>query len=216
MTIFNVGGGGSAGLTFKDMTTGPYEIKASDWADNQTEVASRQLFYNDNVTSAEIKSGYTRIGNYAFNYAVNLKTLILPPTLTTLGEYCLQYTGLENIDLSYVTSIETGALGYSKLTSVAIYNVTRINQLVFTRCGDLEDVTISANVTRMDGSSFSYIGTNTTGTTIRMLGSTPPQIFTNTFQYANITKIIVPQGSLTTYQTASNWTAYASLMEEAA
>ena len=127
MTIFNITGGGASGVTFKDMTSGSYEIKASDWGGH-----------------------YTRIPQYYFAYDNLLASIEIPQGVTSIG-----------------------------------------------------------------GSAFRSIGTNTTGSVITMLESTPPTLESNAFQSANISKIIVPQGSLTAYQTATNWSAYANLMEEA-
>ena len=150
MTIFNVGGGGAAGLTFKEMTTALYEIKASDWGGHYTQIPQYYFAYDDLLASVTIPQGVTSIGSYAFQNCTSLASVTIPQGVTSIGSY-----------------------------------------------------------------AFMSIGTNTTGSVITMLESTPPTLTSNTFTSANISKIIVPQGSLTAYQTATNWAAYANLMEEA-
>ena len=154
MTIFNVtgggGGGGDGSPTFKEMTSAPYSITASDWGDHYTQIPQYYFAYDNLLASITIPQGVTSIGTFAF--------------------YC---------------------------------------------CTSLASITIPQGVTSIGSSAFGLIGTNTAGSVITMLDSTPPTLASNAFQSAHISKIIVPQGSLTAYQTATNWSAYAQYMEEA-
>lgn len=93
---------------------------------------------------------------------------------------------------------------------------TQIPQYYFAYDGLLASIEIPQGVTSIGTRAFRSIGTNTTGSVITMLDSTPPTLASNAFQFANISKIIVPQGSLSAYQSATNWSALASKMEEAA
>ena len=102
------------------------------------------------------------------------------------------------------------------LASITIpQGVTSIGSSAFSNCTSLASITIPQGVTSIGSSAFGLIGTNTAGSVITMLDSTPPTLASNAFQSAHISKIIVPQGSLTAYQTATNWSAYAQYMEEA-
>lgn len=216
MTIFNIGGGGSGGgLTFKEMTSGPYEVKASDWADNQTRVDNYLFYYDTKITSVAIKEGYTAIGNNVFQNATNLASVTLPSTLTSIGSNAFSSTSIENIDLTNVTSIGASAFTNSKLKNIEFFNVSSLPNAVCQNCYELETLTISASVTAIQGNAFRNCGRDSDGLTIEMLGYAPPTITNTTFQSANILKIIVPQGSLSAYRSASNWTTYAQYMEEA-
>ena len=176
MTIFNVtgGGGGSSGLTFKEMTSAPYSITASDWGDHYTQIPQYYFAYDDLLASITIPQGVTSIGGSAFFYCTSLASITIPQGVTSIGTFAFYY------------------------------------------CTSLASITIPQGVTSIGGSAFGLIGTNTTGSVITMLDSTPPTLASNAFQSAHISKIIVPQGSLTAYQTATNWSAYAQYMEEAA
>ena len=102
------------------------------------------------------------------------------------------------------------------LASIEIpQGVTRIGNYAFYYCTSLASITIPQGVTSIGNNAFRSIGTDTAGSVITMLDSTPPTLTSNAFQSAYIKKIIVPQGSLTAYQTATNWSAYAQYMEEA-
>ena len=154
MTIFNVtgggGGGGDGSPTFKEMTSAPYSITASDWGDHYTQIPQYYFAYDNLLASITIPQGVTSIGGSAFSNCTSLASITIPQGVTSIGS-----------------------------------------------------------------SAFQLIGTNTAGSVITMLDSTPPTLASNAFQSAHISKIIVPQGSLTAYQTATNWSAYAQYMEEA-
>ena len=198
MTIFNVtGGGGGGGLTFKDMTSGSYEIKASDWGGHYTQIPQSYFAYDDLLASIEIPQGVTSIGSFAFQNCTSLASIEIPQGVTSISSYAFQNcTSLASIEIPQgVTSIGSGA---------------------FQNCTSLASIEIPQGVTSIGSFAFQSIGTDTTGSVITMLESTPPTLASNAFQYANISKIIVPQGSLTAYQTATNWATYANLMEEAA
>ena len=197
MTIFNITGGGASGVTFKDMTSGSYEIKASDWGGHYTQIPQYYFAYDDLLASIEIPQGVTSIGGGAFQNCTSLASIEIPQGVTRIGDGAFQNcTSLASIEIPQgVTSIGSSAFYY---------------------CTSLASIEIPQGVTSIGSYAFRSIGTNTTGSVITMLESTPPTLASNAFQSANISKIIVPQGSLTAYQTATNWSAYAQYMEEAA
>lgn len=222
--IFNLGagaGGGAAeGLTFKDMTTGPYEIKEEDWGNHYTQIPQYFFAYDDLLTSIEIPQGVTTITSNAFFDCTYLASVHIPQGMTSIGGNAFQNcTSLTSINIPQgVTSIASYAFqNCASLASIDIpQGVTSIRSYTFSLCVSLTSIKIPQGVTSIATNAFSYIGTNTTGSVITMLDSTPPTLSANSFSNANISKIIVPQGSLTAYQTATNWSTYASLMEETA
>lgn len=200
MTIFNVGGGGGGGsLTFKEMTSGPYEIKESDWGTATSQVRSDQFNADTRLTKITLPSNFTYIGSNAFQGCRNLTSITIMNTNT--------FTQIQ----SYAFS------GCYALTDFEFpKNITTIQTYVLQNCQALENLTISETVTNIKTQAFNNVGISTAnGVTITMLGSTPPSLVSTAFTNASINKIIVPQGSLTAYQTATNWSAYASYMEEA-
>ena len=203
MTIFNVtggssGGGGDDSPTFKEMTTTLYDIKENDWGDHYTVIPSYFFAYDELLNSIEIKTGITQIGNYTFTNCNYLKNVKIPQTVNSIGNNCFSSCiRLEEIEIPQ--------------------GITLINSKTFYFCKALEKITLPQSLTVISSNAFYSLGSDTTdGCTLTMLPTTPPTIQANSFNDARFNKIIVPQGSLTAYQTATNWSAYAQYMEEAA
>ena len=246
MTIFNVGGGGGGdgSPTFKEMTSAPYSITASDWGNHYSTIRQYQFYYDTLLESIEIPSGITSIGSDAFNNCSALTDVIIGSDVLTIGSGAFQYcTALTDVTIpSSITTIVSSAFyGCTALANITIpSSVTAMGANAFYGCTSLTDITIPSSVLDIGANAFrncsamasvtidnpsslniqNYafrsIATNVAGgCTITLTGSTPPTITANTFTGASIAKIIVPQGSLTAYQTATNWATYANLMEEA-
>ena len=227
MTIFYVGGGGgSAGLTFKDMTSGAYEVKASDWGNGMNNKIPYYYFaYDPLLKKIEIPNGFTSMESDVFNNCKMLEEAILPNSITSM--MVNTFYGCENLVSANlpnnitVLPASTFYNCYYLKEMIVPDSVTTIETSAFFRCRRMEKLTIGSGVTSISASACQQLGSylqyeGGVGVTLTMLRSTPPTINANTFGSAIFEKIIVPQGSLTAYQTATNWTAYASYMEEAA
>lgn len=141
-----------------------------------------------------LPSGVTSIGNYALDSIRNLTSLTIPSGVTTLGGYTLN--------------------GCTALTKVTIPNgVESLGVGALYGCWSLAKITIPASVTSIAGSAFAACyGVSE----YHFLPTTPPTL-ANTSAFTNIQsdcKIYVPKGSLEAYQTATNWSTYASYMVE--
>ncbi|MBN2161703.1 MAG: leucine-rich repeat domain-containing protein [Pontiellaceae bacterium] len=137
---------------------------------------------NTSITSATF-SGITNIARYAFQNCRNLKSVDLPETLTTIGEYAFYGTGLESVVIpDSVTVLGAQVFSSSSLQSVfigsgitvlprnlfssCIYleditlpdNVRDIGDSAFWGCSGLENITIGAGVTNIAANAFSYAG----------------------------------------------------------
>ncbi len=173
---------------------------------------------NKVYTSAvrKIELGSTaRIGDYAFNFCQNLTSITMPSGVTSIGNNAFYNCySLASITIpSGVTSISDNAVRacYS-LTSITIPSrVTSISNSAFYGCYSLTSITIPSGVTSIGTSVFH----NCYGMAEYHLLPTTPPTLSNTNAFQNIQsdcKIYVPSASLTTYKTASNWSAYASYM----
>lgn len=106
----------------------------------------------------------------------------------------------------FITTTEPTVIP-SKYTSLGYFNCAPSN------ISDDFTLVIPETITSIGGNLCSYSRSHMT---VKMLGATPPSIDIFTFSsYAKPKKIIVPQGSLGAYQTATYWKDYASIMEEA-
>ena len=97
----------------------------------------------------------------------------------------------------------------AKLKDINIPNtITEVNS--FYSCPSLEVLTFPASVTTVASSAFRY---NTGMKEYHFLSTTPPTLGTNVFtDIPSNCKIYVPSASLEAYQTATNWSTYASYM----
>ena len=136
-----------------------------------------------------------------------------------------------------VTNIEDNAFNGCKLmTTVSIgANVEYIGNRAFYGCSDLTNVIIPDSVTSIGGSAFGgcsgltsvtigngvkSIGSNVFNacsnlTSITMLPTNPPTLGSGAIPQ-NVTTITVPAGTGDAYKAATNWSAFADKIQEAA
>ena len=147
------------------------------------------------MTSADIGSCVTSIGGDAFNYYVSLTSCTIPSSVTSIGNRAFQdCSGLTSINIpDSVTSISNYAFRYcSGLTSIEIGSgVTSIGNMSFWSCTNLTSITVNALTPPTLGSSVLY--------------GTPIASGTGT--------IYVPAASVSSYQSASGWSDYASRIQ---
>ena len=133
----------------------------------------------------EYLDGLTYVGGYAFYNYSKLKSVNLPESVTELRGAAFQ-------NCTALTSF------------IFSEKVTNISGSAFNGCSSLTELVIPASVTNI-GTSALKIGSASKKATIEFLGTTPPQIASNTFDFNTLEKIIVPQGSLEAYTTGTNW-----------
>ena len=111
------------------------------------------------LTSVEIPSGVTSIGDSAFKDCSSLTSIEIPSSVTSIGDYAFRNcSSLASVDIpSSVTSIGRYAFsGCSSLTSIEIpSSVTSIDG-AFYGCSSLTSIEIPSGVTSIDG-AFSAI-----------------------------------------------------------
>lgn len=196
------------------------------------------------LEKALLPGNIVRLNQYAFAYCYALKTITVPNTLVTYASYVFQscYTlkrGVLPAGLS-ITASYTATYLYNtchSLSRVDIKNgVPSLTYDMFYNCKRLSDITIPSSVTELGGycfqncSSLKKITIPATVTSIgtrcfygcqnmaeaHVLATTPPTLGTYGMYYGGT--IYVPYSSdhsiLEAYQTASNWSVYASYMQE--
>ena len=189
------------------------------------------------LTSLVIPSTVTSIGGYAFQNCYSLTSLTIPSSVTSIGSYafsaCYSLTSLTisgNITIidtytftncrslisitipNGITSIGNNAFNncYS-LTSLTIpSNLTSIGNNGFSNCQSLSSLTIPSSVTSIGNNAFR---SNASIEEYHFKATTPPTLGGTAFSgIVSDTIIYVPAESLEAYQTAENWSTYASYM----
>ena len=163
----------------------------------------------------------TSIGSYVFNYCYSLSSITIPSGVTSIGASAFYYCySLSNITIpSSITDIGDSAFYYCySLSNITIpSDVTNIRANTFVYCYSFSSITIPSGVTSIGTSAFnSCYGM----AEYHILPSTPPELAsTNAFLYIPSDCIIyVPYSEdhsiLEAYKNATNWSTYASKMQE--
>jgi len=142
------------------------------------------------LKKVEIGNGVLDIGNYAFYTCHSLTSITIPNSVTNIGTNTFQN-------------------GYS-LTSITIpSSVTNIGDNAFYACRSLASITIPSSVTNIGDSAFA----GCRGVAHYYVYPTIPPVLGSTSVFDGIPsdcKIYVPDESVESYKTATNWTTYAS------
>ena len=168
------------------------------------------------LTELFIPTDISEIKSYRFYGFIKAKgDVIIPDNVKSIGAFAFGLCkNITSFTIPYgVTSIAIYTFYQdTRMTSVMIPDsVTSIGDYAFEGCTSLMSITIPASVTSI-GTRALNIGSASPKATIIMKPTTPPTIQSNTIS-ANVEKIIVPAASLNAYLTATNWAAYASIIE---
>lgn len=193
-----------------------YALKTVVVNDGVRSISSNAFINCYALESLTLPSSIETIYSSAFNNCVSLKSIAIPNGITIIPTYLFSgcYSLINVVIPSNVTSIGDNAFSNCRaLENVSIPSgVTSIGSRAFYWCLSLETLVIPESVTSISGSAFA---TCTAMQEYHFLPTTPPTLGTNVFSSIQSgTKIYVPVGSLEAYQTATNWSTYASYMEE--
>ena len=183
------------------------------------------------VKTYDLPSGLTTVGSYAFSNNTSLGSIVIPSSVTSIGGSAFRdcvCLGSVNIP-SGITTINTYTFyGCFSLSSIEIPStVTKINDYAFYNCIAMPSITVPSSVTSIGTYAFAFSneysyswGGNNARKEYHMLRTTPPTLSNkNAFDGNNSDIVIyVPYSAdhsvLNAYKTASNWSNYATKMQE--
>ena len=129
----------------------------ADWCIAKT--SRVESFYEDKITSVEIKDGVSYIGEEAFFWCQNMTSVTIPSSVTSIESEAFELcTGLPQITIpNSVINIEARAFyACRQLTEITIPNITNIKASTFGSCKGLKTITIPNSVTSIGEGAFSH------------------------------------------------------------
>lgn len=151
------------------------------------EAAARAFCGDTTPTTLVVPEGITKLRNYVFQRMAITK-VILPSTLIDPeGTSCFD-------SCSSLSEVELGS------------GIEILTQRMFSSCTNLKSLTLPPQVTRIYSYAF------TTLDELICEPTTPPVVNTGVLNYVSVA-IYVPDASLSAYQSATNWSTYASIIK---
>lgn len=156
----------------------------------------------------------SKLPQVADNTVISLTANDLDGATVIKENFLSACTSLVSIEIpSSVTSIRNSAfLGCGSLASITLPDsLTSIYNWVFEGCSSLTSITIPSRVRSIGLGVFQNCNNLTT---MRIEATKPPMLMNTDAISTATTKIYIPAGTLSAYQSATNWSNYASLFEE--
>ena len=194
-----------------------YSLASLTIPEGITEINVALCSYCCSLICVSIPDGVTRILGNAFEYCYSLASLTIPEGITETYVYSIQHCNslVSLIIPDGVTYIGNYSIRscYSLASLTIPEGVTGIGSYSIQDCRCLASITIPESVTRIYSCAFKYCY----GMAEYHLKPTTPPTLSSTDAFSGIPSdcvIYVPQGCLDAYQTATNWSNYASYMQE--
>ena len=180
-----------------------------------TSIGSSAFNGCNGLTAVTIGNSVTSIGNFAFQNCTSLATINFPNSITSVGEGAFTNTAWFNNQPNGPVIISSHVLYGYKGTIVGSYvvpnGIVSIGDYGFYGQSGLTSVTMSESTTSIGVRAFANCNSLTS---ITANAVTPPTLsHPNAFDNTNNCPIYVPEGSVTAYKSASNWSTYAGRIQ---
>lgn len=195
---------------------------------NSVTSIGEHAFRNTRLKSFDMPNSVTTLGGITFYGSTSLSSITLSNSLTSIPVAFIEDTAVSSVNIpSGVTSIGDKAFyNCGNIASLEISdNVTTIGSRAFGLMGGNissgASITIGSGVTTVGWKAFTDFGTSNTASTnvVTINATTPPQMTISTelqnnhLGFRENTIIYVPSASVSAYQSAENWSEYASKIQ---
>ena len=107
------------------------------------------------LSALTLSSGLTTLGSWAFYGCTALQNVVIPQSVTNMGEHTFAYSGLQSVTVNCSNTGQWTFEGCSGLTSHTLNGVTIIGARAFSECGALTNITIPDGVTSIG--NYAYV-----------------------------------------------------------
>ena len=165
------------------------------------------------LVSVTVPNGVTTISGYSFRSNASLASVSIPSGITSIGNYAFATcSSLASVTIPNISSLSSNSFSNcSSLASVVMPDsITSMGVNAFNNCFSLATITIPSGIAIIQNGAFN----NCLGMKeYHLLPTTPPSIANPFGTMPSDCIIYVPSASLEAYQTATNWSTYASYMQ---
>lgn len=215
----------TAKLIRREVTENKTYKASDDGADGYSEVVVNVASSGDNKllqlvnrtitsVSSEELTGATNIGDYAFYNCTKLTDIDIPSGITAIKQNAFyNCTSLREINIPQTVATIANYVfnGCTKLTKVTLSEgLAVIGNSAFNNCSGLTEITIPASIAQIGSQAFA----GSFKANITMLATNPPVLTNSNAVSSNVSTIYIPSGTLSKYQSASNWSNFSSKFVE--
>ena len=189
-----------------------------------TSIAAGAFNGCSSLAEITLPAGVTSIGGYAFHDCSSLAEITLPAGVTSIGYGAFSSTVIygeftfENLQTLDSRAFENTKVSKMKFPSLVSSEASSSYEGIFSYCTNLVLVDIGDKCTTIKSNSFGrFVGTNGNDITFIIRAITPPELadrlISTQWVKAKIGVIYVPDESVETYKTATNWSYYADIIK---
>lgn len=166
------------------------EITTLEIPTSVTSIGNHAFYGCNGLTSVEFPSNLSSIGDWAFSNCSGLTSVDLPSSITKMGECVFYYCkNLSSVKLpSEITAISNGAFGYSSLKDIELpAGITSIGDDAFVNCSNLQNINLPSGITTIGTGAFWDCSNLTNVILPSALASIGAIAFANCSNLANVT-----------------------------
>ena len=147
-------------------------------------LGKNSFYFSEKLTSIVLQTGLTTVEDHALHYCLNLQTVSIPSSLTSIGSNFLAFSKVEHVKISE--------------------GVTELKFQFLDSCSELKTVELPASLTTTEGL---FCGRCPKLQSVTCKAATPPPLESDAFKNVVLSSITlkVPAASVSAYENAPIW-----------